>query len=194
MSATESRAFIAPASAINGAITADTPPGVVEAEWTEVKLMLEEPPPSCTHPAVLRRWQLLKDAGCAAAIAYVRPQWRWTRMMTNKYIADLEAQGGLGPIWRDLEHNAWLRAAIKKQGRRKNRVLLRRMWNYAWTIAQRERDMYSNMGFRRNPLQDLRDDDIMVAVVINNKTYVLEALCKRTYVRRFPKRPPLEVD
>ena len=83
--------YLEPSWNIHGHLSARENLSVLRDEWREIKEIMNGPPPQCTHPAVLRRWQMLMDLRFGPAVAAFRrlasTQSRpWTRLDTLYYL------------------------------------------------------------------------------------------------------------
>lgn len=74
---------MAPLSQINGAVSVNDPKWLLNEEWAEVRSILTGPPPQCTHPAIMRRWQMLIDLYHPDAMEFMYPAPRWLRADTH---------------------------------------------------------------------------------------------------------------
>lgn len=74
---------MAPLSQINGALSVNDPMWMLNEEWAEVRSILSGPPPQCTHPAIMRRWQMLIDLYHPDAMEFMYPASRWLRVHTD---------------------------------------------------------------------------------------------------------------
>ena len=81
---------LAPASTINIPVCRSDPKWLLDDEWAEVRSILVGPPPQCTHPAIMRRWQMLVDLSHPDALEFMYPSARWVRADTQ---AEREREG-----------------------------------------------------------------------------------------------------